>query len=267
MSTLKYHKYIFKLYLSLFTVSLLSCSSVKTTGLQNEDDKTVPQNVAVAIIGKTLVVTWDDVVNAEYYYVYKDTKANVSKADEKFESTMSPFTYTNVVVGKKYYFRVSATINGEEGELSKEVSAKVNETVSQNGMVLIPSKDKTFIMGQPDSTIGAHNNSNNEQPEHEVEFTYDFWMDSTEVTQKSYKNLLGVNPSKTQGDALPVTNCTWYDALLYCNARSKKEGYDTVYTYHRIIGTAGDSALLEVVEYNKKANGYRLPTEAEWEFA
>jgi formylglycine-generating enzyme required for sulfatase activity len=76
------------------------------------------------------------------------------------------------------------------------------------------------------------------------------------VTQKEYQEVMGTNASNFKGDNLPVEQVTWYDAVNYCNRLSQKEGLTPAYTING-----------ENVAWNYNANGYRLPTEAEWEYA
>lgn len=107
-----------------------------------------------------------------------------------------------------------------------------------------------------------------ESPSHPVNIS-PYFIDTIEVTQSEYFALTQFNPSYFKNDSLrPVESVTWYDAVLFCNARSKRDRFDTVYSYDSIIGTAynGCSNLVNI-QINYTKNGYRLPTEAEWENA
>ena len=102
-------------------------------------------------------------------------------------------------------------------------------------------------MGSPDY------GESDELPAHEVTVG-SFWIDTTEVTQLDYRTVTGRGCFGFKGDTKPAENITWFDAVEYCNARSRRDGLPQVYN-------------TDTWEADFSKKGYRLPTEAEWEYA
>jgi formylglycine-generating enzyme required for sulfatase activity len=111
-------------------------------------------------------------------------------------------------------------------------------------MVLVPGGK--FIMGND-------RGEDDEKPAHEVELSA-FYIDTCEVTQAAYESLMGRNPAKFPGPDRPVERLSWHAAMQYCNMRSLREGLKPCYDP-------------KTQRCDFAANGYRLPTEAEWEYA
>lgn len=138
----------------------------------------------------------------------------------------------------------------EENIVSEAKSEQNENTIAvPENFVLISGG--TFQMGSPDTEPWR----SEDELQHTVTVS-DFYMSKYELTQKEYEDITGNNPSNFSGENLPVENISWLDAVAYCNARSEKEGLTPVYT---IDG--------QNVSWDKSADGYRLPTEAEWEYA
>lgn len=104
----------------------------------------------------------------------------------------------------------------------------------------------SFQMGSSAAAGAPYFGSSKEQPVHTVTISRPFWMGTTEVTQAQYQALMGSNPSFFVGGSRPVEQVTWFDAQKYCAALTSQQ-----------------SALGNV----PTGYHYRLPTEAEWEYA
>jgi len=102
------------------------------------------------------------------------------------------------------------------------------------GMKLNPIPPGEFMMGSPASEEGR----GSDETQHRVKITKPFYLSAHEVTQAQYERVMGNNPSSSKGDTKPVEKVSWHDAVAFCGKLSEREGVE-----------------------------YRLPTEAEWEYA
>ena len=85
-----------------------------------------------------------------------------------------------------------------------------------------------------------------------------YLIGTTPVTQAAYADVTGARPSSTRGDRLPVEGVSWWDAVDFCNAAAARDGLRPAYEVVRAD---------EHVRWDRSADGWRLPTEAEWEHA
>ena len=137
----------------------------------------------------------------------------------------------------------------EETPLGSSEAATTDAASVEDGFILLPAG--TFMMGSPES----ENWRIDDETQHEVTVS-SFYVDAYETTQAEWEALMGTNPSTFKGERLPVENISWLDAILYANAKSTAEGLNPVYEIDN-----------DAVTWDRSLNGYRLPTEAEWEYA
>lgn len=123
-----------------------------------------------------------------------------------------------------------------------------------NCLVQIVAKGGTALLGTDDA-----NANKKERPSMRVSFDYDFYIGKREVTCGE----MGLDCDSS----MPATNVTYYDAILYANTLSIKNGYDTAYTYTKaVFDNHGSCTELVGLAFNPQIDAFRLPTEAEWVF-
>ena len=205
---------------------------------KGEDDRVItllhPNGGEVFVAGSDTLITWTDVSPLDE--VRLDFSANAGADWAQIAARTS---------GLSYAWRVPNIVSDQ---------CLVRVTLLQPGpapddMVLIPPG--FFIMGDLAGT-----GSSAERPAHEVSLTTPIYVSTHEITQRAWIEVMGFNPSAQMGDQLPVTDVSWLEAVEYCNRRSIAEGFPACYTI-----------TVDSIQCDFSAAGYRLPTEAEWEYA
>jgi formylglycine-generating enzyme required for sulfatase activity len=127
------------------------------------------------------------------------------------------------------------------------------KTPAESPVARTPSDVEMVLVPGGEFTMGDDQGEDDERPAHRVRLS-PFYIDVSEVTQASFQALMGRNPAKFAAPTRPVERISWYAALQYCNMRSQREGLQPCYD-------------LTTQTCDFAADGYRLPTEAEWEYA
>ncbi len=192
-----------------------------------------------------------------------EASVTLMKAGQNIDNWTGSKMKSNLPVGE---YKITASLSGYK-TLTRECSVELDKTTQisitlkkgtsnlANGSYLRNGSTNLIFVKGGTFQMGSNNGNDNEKPVHSVTIS-DFYIGKYEVTQKEWKEIMGNNPSKWKDDDLPVERVSWYDAVEFCNKKSDKEGLTRCYT-----GSGKNTKC------NFSANGYRLPTEAEWEYA
>ncbi len=290
-------KYWEKIYitLSLSLVVLLfwSCSE-----LTKESEYRPLKEVSLRVLdtyATALQLEWPQYrVDGFYQYrLYADTI-------ESSLDTLSPIIVKNLVTDttyllkglnpkKEYYISLEVvsiagtTVSRVEGVTTTPVESYPFVGKKEGSMVLLPSGsfwslrrniyldtifdtlinsiDTTLIDITIDTVISVVENDSSV-----AALSHNFYIDTTEVTEEMWSEAWG---DKTTLSQKPKNNVNWYEMILFCNARSKRAGFDTAYTYDSIIYSPWEPTItnMEGLECSFYNGGYRLPTEDEWVYA
>ena len=155
-----------------------------------------------------------------------------------------------------------------------ETLAAGTEWTGPSGYAMVGIPAGSFTMGSPETEADRDKN----ETQHEVTLTRDVYMGRMEVTQALWRSVMAGNPSAACpswlsptecegvsliGDELPVQMVGWCDAVAFANKLSERDGLQPAYTGVEECA----SSLTFSVRWDESSSGYRLPTEAEWEYA
>ena len=168
----------------------------------------------------------------------------------------------------KTYFAVVTTNSTGGGGTTPGTGKETNPNFKPFDMVTVGAG--SFILGkQPSEYYLTVKNIKDEKNSHKVNISA-FEIGRYEVTQREFLQVMGYNPSNDKSnDLYPVSKVTLYEAMNYCNKLSEQKGYTPVYAFSNTKwdSETGKELLEATVTRNKEANGYRLPTNAEYEYA
>jgi len=235
----------------------------------------IPTGVSAVEGNGSVTVTWTPVAGATSYNIYYGISSSVTKKSgiKVAKVSGSPYMVRPLKNRTPYFFVVTAVNAGGESGDSPWAMATPLEEAPKPGLVRIPAGP--FQMGDNLDKTGyalpVHAVNLDEFYIDRYETMYTLWKEVHDwAVANGYKfDNAGLNGSFGKGNNLPVVMINWYDSVKWLNARSKKEGRTPVYYVddaHTNVYRTGRVDLTNA-QVKWEADGYRLPTEAEWEKA
>lgn len=217
---------------------------------------TMPQGTDVTALKPVVVVSEGSTVTP------------ASGVAQDFSDAVQYHVLNEKTMDSKTYFAVVTIKSDGGGGTDPGTGKETNPNFKSFDMVTVGAG--SFILGkQPSEYYLTVKNIKDEKNSHKVNISA-FEIGRYEVTQREFLQVMGYNPSNDKSnDLYPVSKVTLYEAMNYCNKLSEQKGYTPVYTFSNTKWDreTGKELLEATVTRNKEANGYRLPSNAEYEYA